>query len=187
MAHADSSVSVSLCPSPALPEEQRHHNPAPGTSPMFGLRCILLLHQEGPTEKRKNQECRDMDSHLSTPEKDAFPSGFCLRRGKDPSKPTATLTGQKAKLTKGTVSSQNPSLAQGQILGDLPSNMALKKKKDRRQRPVVGCQGFSRRSRYATSRDLLGGFIHCLAPDPHAYDLGILTPLSSITHCHLPC
>ncbi|TRZ20655.1 hypothetical protein HGM15179_006463 [Zosterops borbonicus] len=69
----------------ALPEEQRHHNPAPGTSPTFGLCCILLLHQESPTEKRRNQECRDMDSHLSTPEKDAFPSGFRLRRGKDPS------------------------------------------------------------------------------------------------------
>lgn len=34
---------------------------------------------------------------LSTPEKDAFPSGFCLCRGKDPSKPTAILAGQKAK------------------------------------------------------------------------------------------
>lgn len=37
---------------------------------------------------------------LSTPEKDAFPSGFCLCRGKDPSKPTANLTGQKAKLPR---------------------------------------------------------------------------------------
>lgn len=76
---------VSLCPSPALPEEQRHHSPAPGTSLTFGLCCILLLHQESPTEQRKNQECRDVGSHLSTAEKDAFPSGFCLHRGKDPS------------------------------------------------------------------------------------------------------
>lgn len=139
MAHADSSVSVSLCPSPALPEEQRHHSPAPGTSPTFGLCCILLLHQESLTEKRKNQECWDMGAHLSTAKKDAFPSGFCLHRGKDPSTANSYPNRAKGKATKGTVSSQNPSLAQGQTLGDLLSTMVLKKKKkDRKQRPVGG-------------------------------------------------
>lgn len=141
MAHADPSVSVSLGPSPALPEEQRHQSPAPGTSPMFGLRCILLLHQESPTEKRKNQECQDMGSHLSTPKR-RLPFWFCLRRGKDPSKTNSYPNRAKSKATKGTVSSQNPFLAQGQTLGDLPSTMALKKKKkDRNQRPVDGLPG----------------------------------------------
>lgn len=80
-----------------------------------------------------------MGAHLSTAEKDAFPSGFCLHRGKDPSTANSYPNRAKGKATKGTVSSQNPSLAQGQTLGDLLSTMVLKKKKkDRKQRPIGG-------------------------------------------------
>lgn len=186
MAHADSSVPVSLCPSPALPEEQRHHNPAPGTSPMSGLRCILLLHQESPTEKRKNQECRDMDSHLSTPQKDAFPSGFCLYRGKDPSKPTATLIGQKAKPQRELCPAKIHPWPKDRPLGTSLPIWHFKKKTESRDLSV-GYQGLSRCSGYVTSRDLLRGFIHCLTPNPHTHELGILILLSPITHCHLPC
>lgn len=63
-----------------------------------------------------------------------------------------------------------------------------KKEKKRESRDLSGgCQGVSRCSGYVTSRDLLGGSIHCLTPHPRTHELGILIPLSPITHCHLPC
>lgn len=57
--------------------------------------------------------------------------GFAYTGGKIHPQPTSYPKRAKGKATKGTMSSQNPSLAQGQTLGDLPSTMALKKKRQK--------------------------------------------------------
>lgn len=125
---------------------------------------------------------------ISAHPKDAFPSGFAYAGEKIHPKPTATLTGQKAKPQKELCPAKIHSWPKDRPLGTSLPLWHLKKKKKTEIRDLsMGCQGSSKCSKYGTSRDLLGGFIHCLAPHPYTHELGILIALSPSTHCHLPC
>lgn len=114
--------------------------------------------------------------------------GFACTGGKIHPQPTATLTGQKAKPQRELCLAKIHPWPKDRPLGTfLPLWYLKKKKKTESRDPLVGCQGLSKCSGYVTSRDLQGGFIRRLAPHPRMHGLGILIPLSPITHCHLPC